>query len=91
MNLLSGVRQLKFRLLTTKETAEFLGVSIRTFWNLKERGLPVLSVSVSNKRNSYRVSLPDLIAWCKYKKRYAQLETREKIEVDIHTKFYANP
>ena len=79
---------MKFRLLTAKETAEFLGVSIRTFWNLNDRGLPVLSVSVSNKRNSYRVSLPDLIAWCNYKKKYALLEIGEKNEVDKTATFY---
>ena len=79
---------MKFRLLTAKETADFLGVSLRTFWNLKEGGLPVLSVSVSNKRNSYRVSLPDLIAWCNYKKKYALLEIGEKNEVDKTATFY---
>ena len=79
---------MKFRLLTIKETAEFLGVSIRTFRNLKDRGFPVQSVSISEKRNSYRISLLDLIAWCIYKERYAHLERREKNEVDKHVEFY---
>ena len=79
---------MKVYLLNPKETADFLGVSLRTFWNLKEGGLPVLSVSVSNKRNSYRVSLPDLIAWCMYKKKYALLEMGEKNEVDKTATFY---
>jgi len=78
----------KVCLLSPKETSDFLGISLRTFWNLKERGLPVLLVSVSKKRNIYRVSLPDLIAWCMYKKKYALLEIGEKNEVDKTATFY---
>jgi hypothetical protein len=63
---------------------------LRTFWNLKDRGLPVSTVSVSDKRNSYRISLPDLLAWYHFKKKYADLEIKEKIEVDKNAEFYAN-
>lgn len=81
---------MKYYLLTPQQTADFLGVSLRTFWNLKDRGLPVSTVSVSDKRNSYRVSLPDLVAWYHFKKKYVDLEIKEKIEVDKNAEFYAN-
>ena len=81
---------MKYYLLTPQQTADSLGVSLRTFWNLKDRGLPVSTVSVSDKRNSYRISLPDLLAWYHFKKKYADLEIKEKIEVDKNAEFYAN-
>ena len=81
---------MKYYLFTPQQTADFLGVSLRTFWNLKDRGLPVSTVSVSDKRNSYRISLPDLLAWYHFKKKYADLEIKEKIEVDKNAEFYAN-
>ena len=81
---------MKYYLLTPQQPADFLGVSLRTFWNLKDSGLPVSTVSVSDKRNSYRISLPDLLAWYHFKKKYADLEIKEKIEVDKNAEFYAN-
>ena len=81
---------MKYRLLTPKQAADFLSLSLRTFWNLKDKGLPVRSVSISDKRNQYRISLPDLLAWYYFKEKYADLKIKEKIEIDKNAEFYAN-
>ena len=50
-----------FKLLTPKEAANFMGISIRSFWNLKDRGLST-EVSVisdlSNRKETCYPSLP---------------------------------
>jgi hypothetical protein len=79
-----------FKLLTPKEAANFMGISIRSFWNLKDRGLPIRAVSISDKRNQYRISFSDLLSWYYFKKKYSNLELKQKIEVDKNASFYVN-